>query len=110
MSSPPARHCRRKSLPRREGELRPTDVIGAFFICGLGFLLAAVAVGLAQWLAPWPWGRWLALHLAFVGGVSQLVLGATQFFVGAFLATPILIIARVALVHLYPKLKAELPG
>jgi predicted PurR-regulated permease PerM len=30
--------------------------------------------------------------------------------VGAFLATPILIIARVALVHLYPRQKAELPG
>jgi predicted PurR-regulated permease PerM len=30
--------------------------------------------------------------------------------VGAFLATPILIIARVALNHLYPRRKAELPG
>ena len=30
--------------------------------------------------------------------------------VGAFLATPILIIARVVLSHLYPKHKAELPG
>ena len=30
--------------------------------------------------------------------------------VGAFLATPILIVARVALEHLYPRQKAELPG
>ena len=30
--------------------------------------------------------------------------------VGAFLATPILIVARVALEHLYPSQKAELPG
>jgi predicted PurR-regulated permease PerM len=30
--------------------------------------------------------------------------------VGAFLATPILIIARVVLMHLYPHQKAELPG
>jgi predicted PurR-regulated permease PerM len=30
--------------------------------------------------------------------------------VGAFLATPILIVARVALIHLYPRIKAELPG
>ncbi len=30
--------------------------------------------------------------------------------VGAFLATPILIIFRVALAHLYPRQKAELPG
>ena len=87
MSSPAARHCRKKPRPRREGELRPTDVVSAFFICGIGFLLAAAAVGIAQWIAPWPWGHWLALHLAFVGGVSQLVLGATQFFAGAFLAT-----------------------
>ncbi len=87
MSSPPTRPCRQKPRPRREGELRPTDVVGAFFICGIGFLLAAAAVGVAQWIAPWPWGHWLALHLAFVGGVSQLVLGATQFFAGAFLAT-----------------------
>jgi nitrite reductase (NO-forming) len=87
VSSPAARHCRQKPRPRREGDLRPTDVVGAFFICGIGFLLLAAGVGIAQWLAPWPWGHWLALHLAFVGGVSQLVLGATQFFAGAFLAT-----------------------
>lgn len=87
MSSPAARHCRQKPRPRRAGDLRPTDVVGAFFICGIGFLLAAAVVGIAQWIAPWSWGHWLALHLAFVGGVSQLVLGATQFFVGAFLAT-----------------------
>lgn len=31
--------------------------------------------------------HWLALHLALLGGVSQLVLGAGQFFVCAFLAT-----------------------
>ena len=30
--------------------------------------------------------------------------------VGAFLATPILIVARVALEHLYPRQKTELPG
>ena len=50
-------------------------------------MLAAAVAGSIQAIAPWPWGRWLALHLAFVGGVSQLVLGASQFFAGAFLAT-----------------------
>lgn len=82
-----ARRCRPRPQSRGKGELRPTDVVGAFFICGVGFLLAAAIVGVAQSISPWPWGRWLALHLAFVGGVSQLVLGASQFFVGAFLAT-----------------------
>ncbi len=82
-----ARRCRNRPQPRREGELRPTDVVSAFFICGIGFLVAAAVAGSIQAISPWPWGRWLALHLAFVGGVSQLVLGASQFFAGAFLAT-----------------------
>lgn len=81
------RRCRQAPRPRRAGDLRPTDVVGAFFVCGIAFLLAAVLAGAVQVVAPWPWGRWLALHLAFVGGVSQLVLGASQFFAGAFLAT-----------------------
>lgn len=62
-------------------------MVGAFFVCAIAFLAAAAIAGLAQALWPSPWGRWLALHLAFVGGVSQLVLGASQFFAGAFLAT-----------------------
>lgn len=83
----PAGDCRRRRRPRFDGGLRPTDVVGAFFVGGIAFLLAAAVAGVVQWLDPWPWGRWLALHLAFVGGVSQLVLGASQFFAGAFLAT-----------------------
>lgn len=81
--------CRRRSPrpARPQGALRPADVVGAFFAAGLAFLLAGAVAGVVQWLDPWPWGRWLALHLAFVGGVSQLVLGASQFFAGAFLAT-----------------------
>jgi len=82
-----AGRCRSRPRPRAEGELRPTDVVGAFFVCGVAFLLAGAIAGIVQWLDPWPHGRWLALHLAFVGGVSQLVLGASQFFAGAFLAT-----------------------
>lgn len=62
-------------------------MVGAFFVLGLAFLAAAAVAAVVNALDPWPWGRWLALHLAFVGGVSQLVLGASQFFAGAFLAT-----------------------
>ncbi|MBS1880869.1 MAG: hypothetical protein JST31_15265 [Actinobacteria bacterium] len=85
----PAERTRRRCQPRprNEGDLRPTDVVGSFFVCGLAFLAAAAAAAVVQALDPWPWGRWLALHLAFAGGVSQLVLGASQFFAGAFLAT-----------------------
>ncbi|MDQ2621436.1 MAG: hypothetical protein M3Y45_00165 [Actinomycetota bacterium] len=71
----------------RRGDMRPTDVLGAFFLCGLLFLAAAAVTGVIQAMSPWAWGRWLALHLAFFGGVSQLVLGASQFFAAAFLAT-----------------------
>lgn len=79
--------CRHAPRSRPDGALRPTDVVGAFFAAAVAFLLAAAVASVVQWLDPWPWGRWLALHLAFVGGVSQLVLGASQFFAGAFLAT-----------------------
>ncbi|MGH2966362.1 MAG: hypothetical protein ACRDMH_13430 [Solirubrobacterales bacterium] len=81
----PTRRCRPR--PRRPDDLRPTDVVGAFFVCGIAFLLAAAVAGTADALSDWPSGRWLALHLAFLGGVSQLIIGASQFFVGAFLAT-----------------------
>lgn len=76
-----------RPLPRAPGDLRPTDVVGAFFLAGALFLVLAAACAIWQSFEPWTWGRWLALHLAFVGGVSQLVLGASQFFAGAFLAT-----------------------
>lgn len=69
------------------GQLRPTDVIGVFFLCGILFALAGAGLAIANSVDPWPWGRWLALHLLFIGGVSQLILGASQFFAGAFLAT-----------------------
>jgi nitrite reductase (NO-forming) len=79
------RRCRAR--PRRPGELRPTDVAGAFFVAGIAFLAAGVVAGVANEVLDVSRGRWLALHLAFVGGISQLVIGASQFFAGAFLAT-----------------------
>lgn len=71
----------------RPRSLRPSDLLAAFFTAGIACLVAGGAVALADALADWPAGRWLALHLLLVGGVSQLVLGAGQFFAGAFLAT-----------------------
>ncbi|MEZ5155733.1 MAG: hypothetical protein R2718_06455 [Solirubrobacterales bacterium] len=62
-------------------------MIGAFFLAGIALLVAGGFVTTANALDPWQWGRWLGLHLIFVGGISQLVLGASQFFAGAFLAT-----------------------
>lgn len=87
-SGPPARRCRPRPQPLTPGGLRPTDLLAGFFLVAIGFLLASAvvatltALGLVGW-----YGRWLALHLALLGGVSQLVLGAGQFFATAFLAT-----------------------
>lgn len=75
------------AVPAAPGPLRPTDLLGAFFLCAVVMALAGAAVAITDAFAPWAWGRWLALHLLFIGGISQLILGASQFFAGAFLAT-----------------------
>lgn len=62
-------------------------MVGTFFVAGIAFMLAGVVAAAVNAIDPWVHGRWLALHLIFVGGISQLVLGASQFFAGAFLAT-----------------------
>jgi len=69
------------------GRLRPSDLLAVFFAAGIGFLLAGAVVAAVSAATGWEHGHWLALHLVFVGGISQLVLGAGQFFAGAFLAT-----------------------
>lgn len=50
-------------------------------------LTAAAAAGIARAAGGPEWLHWLSLHLALLGGVSQLILGAAQFFVCAALAT-----------------------
>jgi hypothetical protein len=61
--------------------------MAAFFAPGIGFPMAAAAVAAVHAATGWTPGPWLTLHLAFVGGISQLVLGAGQFVAGAFLTT-----------------------
>ncbi len=79
---------RRRARPLSPGGQRPADLLTAFVVSGVVFMLAGgiAAVLHAAGLLDW-WGRWLALHLLVLGGVSQLVLGAAQFFSTAFLAT-----------------------
>ncbi|MBI4898282.1 MAG: hypothetical protein HY827_07925 [Actinobacteria bacterium] len=79
---------RRRAQPLSPGGQRPADLLTAFVVSGVAFLIAGglVAAFNAAGLLDW-WGRWLALHLLALGGVSQLVLGAAQFFSTAFLAT-----------------------
>lgn len=67
--------------------MRPGDLLVTFFACAVAFLLAAAVLAVGQAAGAWSAERWLVLHLAFVGGISQLVLGAGQFFACAFLAT-----------------------
>lgn len=87
-SAPGACRSRRRVRPLSPGGQRPGDMLAAFFVSGIAFLLAGAltaaltALGLVDW-----WGRWLALHFLLLGGVSQLVLGAAQFFSTAYLAT-----------------------
>lgn len=79
-----SRRCPRRTA--RQSGPRPTDHLLAHFLGGLAFLVAAgltVTVGTVIGL---PRSSWLALHLAFVGGISQLILGAAPFFAGALLA------------------------
>lgn len=59
----------------------------AFLGTGVAWLVAAAAAGAVTAAGGGYGWRWLALHFAFVGGISQMVLGAAQFFVCAFLAT-----------------------
>jgi nitrite reductase (NO-forming) len=89
VSAPPAaspRRCRPRP-PLAPDALRPSDLLTAFFVPGIGFLIAGAVVAAVHAATGWAPGHWLSLHLIFVGGVSQLVLGAGQFFAGAFLAT-----------------------
>ena len=75
-------------LQTAKGRLHPTDLIATFFtaalvMIGTGLVMIAAAVsGVAGAKA-----GWAALHLIFLGGISQLILGAAQFFCTAFLAT-----------------------
>lgn len=85
-----ARGCPRTGRTRAAalppGAIRPSDLLVTFLAGGVAWLLAAAGAGAAG-AAGVPDARWLALHLAFLGGISLLVLGAAQFFVCAFLAT-----------------------
>lgn len=67
--------------------LRPTSLLARFFTPALFFLLAAAVLALINLGGGPVWARWIALHFALLGGVSQLVLGSAQFFSGAFLST-----------------------
>lgn len=67
--------------------MRPTDLLFASLLTGTAFLLTAGALAAAGKIWSWENAGWAALHLALLGGVSQLVIGVSQFFVTAFLAT-----------------------
>ena len=59
----------------------------AFFTAALIMLAASAAAAITYAVTGDARLHWLALHFALLGGVSQLILGAGQFFVCAFLAT-----------------------
>lgn len=66
----------------------PSSLLSAFFPPAIAFLALGAAVGIAHAAGAGDRDlRWLSLHLLLLGGVSQLILGAGQFFSCAFLAT-----------------------
>jgi nitrite reductase (NO-forming) len=78
------------SLPAAPGgffEQSPGSVLSRFMPFALAMLAAAAIAFLASFATATEELRWLALHLAFLGGVSQLIVGVGQFFVCAYLAT-----------------------
>ncbi|MBX5470310.1 MAG: hypothetical protein IRZ21_10470 [Thermoleophilaceae bacterium] len=81
----PGRRCRARRIDP-DGP-RPSDLLATFFTAALAMLVAAGGAAIAHAATGDERLHWLALHLALLGGVSQLVLGAGQFFVCAFLAT-----------------------
>jgi nitrite reductase (NO-forming) len=81
----PRRRCRPRQFDPTGP--RPSDLLAAFFSAALVALIAAAVAAIADAVTGDVRLHWLALHLALLGGVSQLVVGAGQFFVCAFLAT-----------------------
>ncbi len=79
------RRCRRREVS--PGSPRPSQLLAAWFAPAITMLIAAAGAGIARAAGGPEWLHWLSLHLALLGGVSQLVLGAAQFFVCAALAT-----------------------
>jgi nitrite reductase (NO-forming) len=67
--------------------LRPSQLLAYLFAPALAFLVAGAFAGLLNLVAGSQWTGWIALHLVLLGGVSQLIIGAAQFFAAAFLAT-----------------------
>jgi nitrite reductase (NO-forming) len=79
------RRCRPRTIDSRSP--RPSALLRAFFTTGLMAIAAAAGAGVMFAITGREWLHWVALHLLFLGGISQLVLGAGQFFTCAFLAT-----------------------
>lgn len=69
------------------GSPRPSQLLATWFAPAIAMLIAAAGAAIARAAGGPDWLHWLSLHLALLGGVSQLVLGAAQFFVCAALAT-----------------------
>jgi nitrite reductase (NO-forming) len=80
-------NCPRKRRAIDPNSPRPSALLAVFFAGGIVFMLAGAAAAVTNAITGTWWLHWVSLHLVFVGGISQLVLGAGQFFTCAFLAT-----------------------
>ncbi len=67
--------------------MRPTDLALAYLAAAVVVASVAAATALIGIIVDWGSSTWAAIHLVLLGGVSLLILGVSQFFVTAFLAT-----------------------
>lgn len=70
-----------------EEPMRPTDLALAFLAVATTIAVTAAMTALIGSAAGWDGAGWAAIHLVLLGGVSLLIIGISQFFVTAFLAT-----------------------
>lgn len=82
------RSCKRPARQFGGDGYRPSDMLASFFFAAIALFVAGAVAGMLTALdAVGDDGRWIAIHLILLGGVSQLILGAAQFFSTAYLAT-----------------------
>lgn len=68
-------------------QMRPTDLALAYLAAAVFVAAGAALTALIGSAAGWDEAGWAAIHLVLLGAVSLLVIGISQFFVTAFLAT-----------------------
>ena len=73
-TTPNARRERCRHRPISPGSPRPSELLRVFVLAGLAFIAAGAVAGAINAATGVDWVHWFALHLLFLGGISQLAL------------------------------------